>query len=73
MIASLLRFHLSCVVIIDLALVGLANYLAFWLRFDGIVPDWAMGLFEQTLPLLMVVRLASFKAPSMASVPELTK
>lgn len=60
MIASLLRFHLSCVVIIDLALVGLANYLAFWLRFDGIVPDWAMGLFEQTLPLLMVVRLASF-------------
>ncbi|CUS32560.1 Polysaccharide biosynthesis protein CapD [Candidatus Nitrospira nitrosa] len=60
MIASLLRIRLSCVVIIDLALIGLANYLAFWLRFDGIVPDWAMGLFEQTLPLLMVVRLASF-------------
>ncbi len=60
MIASLFRFHRSCVVMIDLVLIGLANYLAFWLRFDGMVPDWAMGLFEQTLPLLMVVRLMSF-------------
>lgn len=56
----LLRFRPLLIVVIDLGLIGIANYLAFWLRFDGTVPDWAMGLFTQMLPLLMVVRLLMF-------------
>ncbi len=57
MIAPLLRFRLPLIVAIDLGLIALANYLAFWLKFDGIIPDWAMGLFVQMLPLLLVIRL----------------
>lgn len=57
MTASWLRFRLPLILAIDLGLIGLANYLAFWLRFDGIVPDWAMELFMRTLPVLLVLRL----------------
>lgn len=57
MIAPLLRFRLPLIVAIDLGLIGLANYLAFWLRFDGIIPDWAIGLFVHMLPVLLVIRL----------------
>ncbi len=60
MMTSLLRFREPLIVLFDLGLIGLANYLAFWLRFDGAVPDWAMGLFIQMLPLLMAVRLVLF-------------
>lgn len=41
-------------------LVCLANFSAFWLRFDGDIPDWAMTLFIGTLPILVCVRLAMF-------------
>jgi len=60
MIASLLRFRRPLIVMAHLFLVALANYLAFWLRFDGAIPDWAMGLFVQTLPLLAVIRMLMF-------------
>lgn len=60
MIAHLLRFRLTLIVAIDLGLIALANYLAFWLRFDGMIPDLEMGLFLQMLPLLMVIRLLIF-------------
>ena len=43
-----------------LALVCIANFSAFWLRFDGDIPEWAMGLFIGTLPVLVLVRLAMF-------------
>jgi FlaA1/EpsC-like NDP-sugar epimerase len=42
------------------ALVCLANFGAFWLRFDGDIPEWAMDLFISTLPILVLVRLAMF-------------
>ncbi len=42
------------------ALVCIANVSAFWLRFDGDVPDWAMELLIGTLPALVLVRLAMF-------------
>lgn len=60
MTVPLLQFRLPLLVTIDLGLIGLANYLAFWLRFDGIIPDWAMGLFMQTLPFLIAIRLLIF-------------
>lgn len=43
-----------------IALVCIANFLAFWLRFDGDIPEWAMDLFIGTLPTLVLVRLAMF-------------
>lgn len=60
MITALLRFRRPLIVLIHLALIALANYLAFWLRFDGAIPDWAMGLFVQTLPLLAAIRMLIF-------------
>ncbi|MGE0644962.1 MAG: polysaccharide biosynthesis protein [Nitrospira sp.] len=62
MTPSLRRFRPPLIVLFDLGLIGLANYLAFWLRFDGAIPDWALGLFAQMLPLLMAVRLVMFLA-----------
>jgi FlaA1/EpsC-like NDP-sugar epimerase len=60
MATALLRFRRPLIVLIHLALVALANYLAFWLRFDGAIPDWAMGLFAQALPLLVAIRMLMF-------------
>ncbi len=57
MMTYLLRLRLLFIVTIDSGLIGLANYLAFWIRFDGSIPDWAMGLFLQTLPFVLVIRL----------------
>jgi FlaA1/EpsC-like NDP-sugar epimerase len=41
-----------------LTLVCAADFSAFWLRFDGDIPEWAMQLFLGTLPALILVRLA---------------
>jgi FlaA1/EpsC-like NDP-sugar epimerase len=60
MFTALLRIRRPLIVIVHLALIALANYLAFWLRFDGAIPDWAMGVFVQTLPLLAVIRMLIF-------------
>ena len=54
------RFSLPALVTIDLGFIALANYLAFWLRFDGMIPGWAMSLFIQCLPLVLVIRLLIF-------------
>ena len=60
MFRALLRFRRPLILLTHLALVVLANYLAFWLRFDGAIPDWAMALFAQTLPLLIAIRMLMF-------------
>jgi FlaA1/EpsC-like NDP-sugar epimerase len=60
MFTALLRFRRPLIVLIHLLLIALANYLAFWLRFDGAIPDWAMGLFVQTLPILAAIRMLIF-------------
>jgi FlaA1/EpsC-like NDP-sugar epimerase len=52
----LLRYRRPLLVLLHMALVILANYLAFWLRFDGILPQPQLELFAQMLPWLVAVR-----------------
>lgn len=56
----ILAFRRPSLVVLHLALVVMANYLAFWIRFDGAIPDNQLGLFRDALPMLVLVRGVSF-------------
>ena len=56
----ILRFHRAIVIVLHLAAVVAANWLAFLLRFDGRVPAWAVETFWQTLPWLVAIRALTF-------------
>jgi len=51
-----LKFRRFLVVGFQVGLVVLANYLAFWLRFDGEIPDKNMAQMAQMMPWLVVIR-----------------
>jgi FlaA1/EpsC-like NDP-sugar epimerase len=60
MIRTALRYRRAVVVAIHLALVVLSNYIAFWFRFDGTIPEESWRLFEVTIGPLVVIRGAVF-------------
>ncbi|HKW94254.1 MAG TPA: nucleoside-diphosphate sugar epimerase/dehydratase, partial [Methylomirabilota bacterium] len=44
------------VILADLLLTVAGNYLAFWFRFDGVIPAMFWMLWLQTIPLLVLLR-----------------
>jgi FlaA1/EpsC-like NDP-sugar epimerase len=56
----LLKYRRVFIVLLHLALVVVANYTAFLLRFDGLIPANYLHVFSQALPWLIVARLATF-------------
>ena len=57
---SLLRYRRAIVVVLHLALTVLSYLLAYVLRFDGNIPDDQLRPLLMSLPLLLLVRTASF-------------
>jgi FlaA1/EpsC-like NDP-sugar epimerase len=60
LLRSIESYRRIIVVAIHVLLIALANYLAFWLRFDGQIPPNQYGLMTAMLPLLVVIRTATF-------------
>jgi FlaA1/EpsC-like NDP-sugar epimerase len=58
--ALFLRYRRVLVVGFHILLIALANYLAFWIRFEGVIPDQEIAVFIQMLPWLVVIRSLNF-------------
>lgn len=56
MTSILIRYRRPLVVVFHVILIVLANYLAFWIRFDGNVEAEMTALFLQMIPWLIVIR-----------------
>ena len=48
------------VVVLHVIFIVVANFLAFWLRFDGQMPVYALQLMMSTLPWLVIIRGLTF-------------
>jgi len=59
-IGAVYKRRRALVVAVHLVLIVLANYMAFWLRFDGSIPEREMTLFVEMLPLLVTIVGLSF-------------
>jgi FlaA1/EpsC-like NDP-sugar epimerase len=54
------RCRRPLVVAVHLGATAFASHLAFWLRFDGVIPAFEFRLFLQTLPWLIAIRGVAF-------------
>jgi FlaA1/EpsC-like NDP-sugar epimerase len=59
-LATLIRLRRPLVVTLHLVLIVIANYVAFWLRFDGNIPTLQWSNFVGMLPWLVAIRMATF-------------
>lgn len=55
-----LKYRRPFVVALHIALIVAANYLAFSLRFDGVISSEVRDLWWQTIPWLIIIRGATF-------------
>lgn len=60
MIQFIERYRRPIILAVHMVLILFANYLAFWLRFDGAIPADAQRLFGQMLFWLMLIRGLTF-------------
>ncbi|HEY7218002.1 MAG TPA: nucleoside-diphosphate sugar epimerase/dehydratase [Candidatus Binatia bacterium] len=56
----LIKYRRLPIVCLHVGLIALANYCAFWLRFDGDIPDSEMATFVTLVPWLIVIRCLIF-------------
>ena len=60
MIRIIVKYRRILVVGIHVVLILVANYLAFWLRFDGAIPQSTLSLMFEMLPWLLLIRGLTF-------------
>ena len=59
-IESILKYRRPLIILLHAFMVVLAHYLAFYLRFDGVIPQQQWEQFVQMLPWLVLIRALVF-------------
>src|SRR5919106_6864841 len=60
MVNAILTYRRLLIVAFHIVLITAANYLAFWIRFDGAIPKGEVALMSQMLPWLILIRGLTF-------------
>jgi FlaA1/EpsC-like NDP-sugar epimerase len=55
-----LKYRRIPIVAFHMALIVLANYLGFWIRFDGVIPAHEKEIMSRMIPWLMLIRGLTF-------------
>jgi FlaA1/EpsC-like NDP-sugar epimerase len=58
--AIIIKLRRPLIVGFHIVLIVLANYLAFWIRFDGVITDEVKSFFIEMIPWLVVIRGLTF-------------
>ncbi len=58
--AIVIKLRRPLIVGFHIVLIALANYLAFWIRFDGVIPDAEFALMIKMMPWLILIRGLTF-------------